>query len=197
MFFWVSWGFWVIATFLMQRSAKRLKITVGILVMIIASPYVISIFEFKISLTGIFLFGTLFYLAARIERMKSVYLFICSFIIMLAYVCFQLFALFDPVWILFSRNWMLALLILFLSIFLQGNKYYRIIIAMLGSLQGDFLYALILQKHTFPYIIGSLSFLDVTVLSVGLISIWNGIEFLSTFFDNHYNELEREKHKLS
>lgn len=196
-FFWVSWGFWVIATFFMQRSARRLKITVWILMMIIASPYVISIFEFKISLSGVFLFGTLFYLASQIERLKFAYLFICSFIIMLAYVSFQLFELFDPVWLLFPRNWMLAVLIVSLTIILQGNKYFRIIIVMLGSIQGEFLYALILQKYSFPYIIGSFSFLDVTALSVGLLTMWNGIEFLTTFFDNQFNELEREKHKLS
>lgn len=196
-FYWVSWGGWVIATFFMQKGARRLNISLWLLIMIIASPYTISMFELKMSLAGIFLFGTLFYSAAQIDRPMAAYLFICSFIIMLTYVCFQLFELIDPVWLLFPRNWMLAVLLVSLTVILQGDKYFRIIIVLLGSTQGEFLYALILKKYSFPYIIGSFSFLDVTALSVGLITIWNGIEFLTTFYDNHFNQLEREKQKLS
>lgn len=70
-------------------------------------------------------------------------------------------------------------------------------IVVLGAIQGEFLYALILSKYSFPYVIGSLTFLDVLSLSTILIVLWSGMELLASFYERHFNQLEREKQKLS
>ncbi|WP_235822808.1 YphA family membrane protein [Cytobacillus massiliigabonensis] len=197
-FYWVSWFFWIAATFFMDKNHhSRFALSLYLLLLIIASPYTIALFDFDLSIAGLFLCCPLFYFASRLDWQKMIYLFICSFIIMLAYVCFHLFELFDPVWLIFPRNWMLAVILLIMSLLLHGKKRYRLFIVVLGSLQGEFLYALILSEYSFPYVIASLAFLDVLSLSAILLALWNGIEFLASFYERHFNLLEREKQKLS
>ncbi|MBU8879110.1 hypothetical protein BGM26_08945 [Bacillus sp. FJAT-29790] len=197
-FYWVAWTFWIIATFFMKRSeASRIKLSLWLLLIIILSPHVISVFGMKISVAGLFLAGTLFMFTAKLERLKAVYFILCSFIIMLAYVCFLLFELFDPVWLVFPRNGMLAFLLVFLTVMLQENRLNRILIVLLGSIQGDLLYALILSKYSFPYLVGSFAFFDAAALSTIMLTIWNGVEFLAAYYEKHYNQIEREKQKLS
>src|SRR5690606_32574001 len=156
MFYWIAWTFWVITTFFMKKEdSLRLGFSLWLLALIILSPYSVPVFDFEISIAGIFLGCSIFGFGARIKGKKLLYLFICSFIIMLAYVCFHLFALFDPVWLVFPRNWMLAAVLVFTSLILQENKVSRILIILLGALQGEVLYALILSKYSFPYLIAS------------------------------------------
>ena len=197
-FYWLTWSFWIIATFFMKKENKtRLKFSIWLLLFICASSWVIPIFGYEVSGAGIFLSCSLFYAAARMERLKMLYSLLCSFIIMLAYVCFYLFELFDPVWLIFPRNWMLAVIVVCISFLLQRNSWGRVYILLLGSIQGEFLYALILSKYSFPFLIASFTFLDVIALATLLVTIWNGIEYLATFYERHFNQLEREKQKLS
>ncbi|MBS4191048.1 hypothetical protein KHA94_12735 [Bacillus sp. FJAT-49705] len=196
-FYWIAWFFWVIATFLLKKKhVNRLRLSLWILLLIIFSPHSILLFEMEISLASIILVIPLFKVIVRMKKIKASYLLLCSFIIMLSYVCFHLFELFDPVWIIFPRIWMLTVLLISLSIVLQTNKIYRIIIILLGSIQGEFLYALILKKYTFPHVIGSYAFLDVIALSTIIIATWNGLEYLSTFYEKNLNRVEKEKQKL-
>ncbi|MBP2240692.1 hypothetical protein J2Z40_001251 [Cytobacillus eiseniae] len=196
-FYWVSWMVWIMATFFMKKDQLRLKLSWILLVIIIASPHIVPIFQFEISMAGIFLCSIFFYLATKMERLKMVYGCICAFIIMLAYVCFHLFELFDPVWLIFPRNWMLSVMVVFLALILQENKRNRMYIIILGSFQGEILYALILSKYSFPYLIASLTFLDTMTIALGLVALWNGIELLASFYEKYFNQLEREKQKLS
>lgn len=197
-FYWASWFFWIVATFFMNKNhLSRFWLSLYLLLLIIASPYTVTLFGFDLSIAGLFLCCPLFYVASRLEWQKLTYLLICSFIIMLAYVCFHLFELFDPVWLIFPRNWMLAVILLIMSLILHGNKRSRMFIIVLGSIQGEFLYALIISKYSFPYVIASLTFLDVLSLSSILLAIWNGIEWLASFYERHFNQLEREKQKLT
>ncbi|KOP83259.1 hypothetical protein ACFFHH_08385 [Cytobacillus solani] len=197
-FYWVSWFFWIIATFFMNKNGRsRLMLSLFLLLLIIVSPYTVVLFNFELSIAGLLLCCPLYSFAARLDWKKRMYLLICSFIIMLAYVCFHLFALFDPVWLIFPRNWMLAVILMLLSFVLNGKKIHRMYIVVLGAIQGEFLYALILSKYSFPYVIGSLTFLDVLSLSTILIVLWSGMESLASFYERHFNQLEREKQKLS
>jgi hypothetical protein len=197
-FYWVSWFFWIVATFFMKKNNQiRLKISLYLLLLIIVSPYTVTLFNFDLSIISFFLYSPLLYITARLERLKTIYIIICSFIIMLAYVCFHLFELFDPVWLIFPRNWMLAVMLLLISLTLHGNKRHRLYIIILGSIQGEFLYAFVLSKYSFPYVVASLAFLDVLSLTAILIAVWSGIEVLASFYERHFNQLEREKHKLS
>ncbi|QED48445.1 YphA family membrane protein [Cytobacillus dafuensis] len=197
-FYWIAWFFWVIATFMLKKKhINRLRQSIWILLLIIFSPYSFFLFDMEISLASLILVIPLFIVIVRMKKLIAAHLLFCSFIIMLSYVCFHLFELYDPVWIIVPRIWMLTVLLISLSIVLQTNKLYRIFIILFGSIQGEFLYALILKKYTFPHVIGSFAFLDVIALSTIIIAAWNGLEYLSTFYEKHLNQIEKEKQKLS
>ena len=195
-FYWFAWIYWVIATFFLKKdSLIRLCLSLWVLVLIIVSPYSFFLSNLEISYVSILLLGTLFVLISRFKRLKTAYILLSSFIIMIAYVCFQLFELFDPVWLIFPRKWMLAFLMIALSIILHKNRVHRLIIILFGSLQGEFLYAYIVNKYSFPHLIGSYAYLDSITLATGLLAIWSGFEFLTDFYEKHINQLEKEKGK--
>lgn len=90
---------------------------------------------------------------------------------------------------------MLAFVIISLAIILHNNRVHRLIIILLGSIQGDFLYAYILNKYSFPHVIGSYAYLDGITLSAGFLAVWSGVEFLTDFFEKQTNQFEKEKGK--
>ncbi|MBY0122576.1 hypothetical protein [Bacillus sp. S/N-304-OC-R1] len=197
-FYWITWIYWVISTFFMKKgSLSRFYLSLWILMLIIISPYSFSLYDFEISFASIMLLVTLFLMVSTIKSLKAAYVLLSSFIIMLAYVCFHLFELFDPVLLIFPRNWMLAILLISLTFILQANKLYRFIILILGSIQGEFLYAYILNKYSFPFLIGSYAYLDAIALSTALAAAWTSFEYLTSFYEKHLNQIEKEKQKLS
>ncbi len=196
-FFWISWLFWIMATFFMKRgSEERFKLSLSLLLLIIVSPIVISVSGFKLSLSSLYIYIVLFLFLSKHKGVTLLHIFFCSFIMTLAYICFQIYEFFDPVWVVFPRNWMLSIIIVVLAISLQVNKLFRIYILLLGMVQGDFLYAIILKKYLFPYTVSSFSFLDVAALSTGLLVCWNSIEVIAQFFAKHYHQIEKQKQKL-
>lgn len=198
LFYWIAWMFWIMVIFFMKRDSKeRFTLALSILLVIIASPKMITIFGLHFSFSCLFLYLLLLYVLVKQERMMIFSIFLSAFIVMLAYACFHIYELFDPVWLLFPRIWMMSGLLVALSIILQTKKSFRFLVLLLGSIQGDFLYSLILKKYSFPYTIGSFSFLDIASLSAIFLTIWNGIEMLAEFYAKHYNQSEKEKQKLS
>lgn len=196
-FYWISWVFWIIATFFMKKGKARLCISIWLLLIIIFSPYSLSLYYFEISYVSILLLSSLFVMISTIKSFKAAYVLVSSFIVMIAYVCFLLYELIDPVWLFIPRNWMLAMLLFSLALLLHAQILSRLMIILLGSIQGELLYAYILNKYSFPYLIGSYAYLDAIALSAGLLAGWAGFEFLTTFYEKHINQLEREKQKLS
>lgn len=197
-FYWISWVFWIFTTFFMKKGSQlRLVLSIWILLMIVISPHSFFLFNFEISFVTVLLIGSLFFCISLIKGRKAVYVLLSSFITMIAYACFHLFELFDPVWLIMPRNSLLALLLLSLSVILHSNKIYSIMIILLGSIHGEFLYAYILKKYSFPYLIGSLDYLDAVALSSALLGVWIGFEKFAAFYENYFNQVEKEKQKLS
>lgn len=197
-FYWVTWIIWILATFFMKKGRQlRFYLSLGILLLIISSPLTLSILGMELSFASVILLFTSITLIATFKRKKAAYMMVSSFILMLAYVCFQLFELFDPVWVFLPRNWMLSFLLIALTLLLHNDSVYRIAILLLGSIQGDILYGYILNQYTFPYIIGSYVYLDTVALTFALLLVWLWFEKMITFFEKYLFEVEKEKHKLS
>lgn len=116
---------------------------------------------------------------------------------MLGYVSFHLLELFDPVWVLIKREWLLSLALGYLTLMLQSNRFLRAATLLTGAVQGEILFAVIMKSYTFDYPIGSFSFLDIAALSIGVLLIWSGIEKAVAFIEKHFQHVEREKQKLS
>ncbi|MBA2870159.1 hypothetical protein HNQ85_000417 [Anoxybacillus calidus] len=182
-FYWFSWMLWVIYTFLMKKDKVRTLFAVTLLILITISIYETTIGSFQLTLSYIFILFMACYFAARRNRWQLIYMLISSIIVTLAYVSFQLFALFDPVWVFLNQTWMLAVILTIITIMLYGDFYSRLLCFIIGACQGDFLYAVILKRFSFSYVIGSLAFFDMLLISWSLMFGWFVLENASAYVD--------------
>jgi hypothetical protein len=116
---------------------------------------------------------------------------------MLAYGSFQLFELFDPVWLILDRNWMFAVVLTYMTIMMHNNGFKRMTTLIFGSIHGEIVYSLVLDGYSIEIPVGSLQFLDVISISVCLILAWSGFEKLTSMFEGHVYQLEKGRGRQS
>jgi hypothetical protein len=193
-----AWAIWIIATFLIKKKSKiRLPIACFILLAIIISPYSFQIQDISVSYLSIFSMLIIFIRIGYLNLKKKLYFFLTSLIISIGYGTFLLFELFDPIWIVIKREWMLALLITYLSVLLQEKLAWRISTVIIGCIYGDIIFAIIIQRFSFPYYIGSMSLFDVCSLATIMLFGWEGIKLSISYLESLYHAEEREKQKTT
>jgi hypothetical protein len=198
MFYWICWMYWIFLTFILEKqNPYRFKLSAVVLSVIILSNIHFKFIGFELHLVGLFLLAISYFVISRERQGAIIYFFICSFILTIAYVTFHLFEIFDPIWIVFKKEWMMGVCFTILALLLQKNLRGRLLIIVSGTMQGEFLYAYILSKYHFPYTIGSFAYLDVCLLTSALLVGWSCLENAGTFFGNHFNFLGRAKQKSS
>ena len=137
MFYWVYWWFWIFCTFILKRqNPYRLKLSVFILTMIILANFHFTLAMFDLYASGFFLLFLSYAVVYKEKTKTIVYYLICSFIVTLAYVTFRLFEIFDPVWIVFNKDWMMGICICYIAILLQKGLRGRLIVIASGTMQG-------------------------------------------------------------
>lgn len=197
-FYWVFWLFWVILTFFVSKqNPYRVRLAAMVLIVIICSASKISIGNTDIILSGaiVLLFA---YSFLGQEKGRTIgYSLICSLIVSIAYVTFQLFEIFDPIWILFNRDLMMGIVIGYVVLLLQKTLKGRLLIAVCGTMQGEFLYGYIVSNFQFPYQIGGYSYLDVCSLVAVLLAAWSLLEAAGPFLQSHFQFPNRGKQKTS
>ncbi|EIJ78696.1 hypothetical protein PB1_14099 [Bacillus methanolicus PB1] len=197
-FYWFCWLIWVAATFLLDNKNKyRYTVSKRLLVIIILSPIHFSVFHFQVYAAVVFIFFSIMMDISRLRNGTILYFFISSFIIMLAYVSFLMFELYDPVWVIINRDWLLAFILIYLTIVLQSDVRMRMYTMLAGIVQGELLYAFVLRQNGLIYPIGSLEFLDLATLAVAILLLWSGLKFTAAYFNTYFNHFEKEKHKSS
>lgn len=198
-FYWLAWIGWVWTTFFMNRdNPQRLKWTIMLLAIIFAAPYTVDVHIFELHLSAFAIAFFIFFETRRKKTVSFLYLFLSSFIIMLAYTSFLMFELFDPVWVLFDRKIMLGAAGFYLAILLHKNRHDRILTLVSGFLQGDILFSAILWKFNFPYAAASMAFMDILFISLGLLLAWSAVETMITVMSgNTINQVEGEEQKTS
>ncbi|MDR6998560.1 hypothetical protein [Neobacillus niacini] len=198
MFYWICWSFWVYLTFFLNKqNPYRFKLAASILIVIILSTIHFGIGNTEVYASGLFIFILTFISYSKEKLRAIIYFFICSYIVGIAYVTFHLFEIFDPVWIIIKKEWMMGILLGYLAILLQKTLRGRLLIVLNGTMQGEFLYALILSKYHFPYSIGAYAYLDVCALISFLLVGWSFFENAGTIFQNHFNYTGKAKQKSS
>jgi hypothetical protein len=176
-FYWFSWIGWIVITFFMKKDNKRYFFSIVLLCMIIGSIYDVSFYEGKANLAFLLLIITCYFLIAQESKRRSIFpMLFHSILITIATVCFQLFAIYDPIWVMFDQKWMLSFLVVYLALILAKTRNERLLIAVVGLSQGELLFALVGYAYRFPIQIGYLSFLDLAAIIIVLISSWNGFE---------------------
>ncbi|MFJ7725539.1 hypothetical protein ACIQXV_05160 [Neobacillus sp. NPDC097160] len=198
MFYWICWSLWVYLTFLLNRgNPYRFKLSAIILILLLLSNFQLKVGIFEVQAGGLFLLITSYLFISQEKRGAMIYYFICSFIISMAYVTFHLFEIFDPIWIIFKKEWMMAIVFGCLAILLQKTLKGRLLIMICGTMQGEFLYAFILNKFPFPHPIGALEYLDVCSLIAALLVGWSLLENAGPIIQNHIHFFEKGKQKSS
>lgn len=193
-FYWIAWSLWIIVTFFVSKAnTYRYLASFALLLLIIITPY-----HFSIGTTEIAVSFFLLYIAASFLFVKSqcghpLYLVTCMLIVSFAYCAFLCFEMFDPIWVVFNRDWMLAGMLACLVILLHKQALSRICILIFAALNGEVIFALIIQKYGFPFQIGSFGFLDVLSMAFVVVSGWNMIEYLAAYLERNLNPLVKEK----
>jgi hypothetical protein len=197
-FYWILWLFWVCITFFLNKhNPYRTKLAAVILLIIILSDVHFLVESFQFYASGLFMLLLSYIILSKKKLGSLLYAFICSFIVTIAYVTFNLFVIFDPVWVIFQKEWMMGVCISFLAIILQTSLKDRLLIVVSGTMQGEILYAFYLSKFEFSYPIGTIAYLDVASLVIILLVGWGALENAGTFFQNHFHFLEKGKQKSS
>jgi hypothetical protein len=198
MFYWICWSFWVYLTFILEKHHPyRLKLSVFVLLLIISSDFHFTFAKVEYYASGFYLLFLSYALISQEKIGAIFYYFICSFIVSMAYVTFHLFEIFDPIWIIFKKEWMMGICFGYLAILLQKTLKGRLLIILAGTMQGEFLYAHILSRYQFPYTIGAFAYLDVCALISALLVGWSIFENAGVFLQNHLHFLEKGKQKSS
>jgi hypothetical protein len=197
-FYWTFWLYWVYLTFFMRKNhAYRLRLAVMVLLAIIFSTSHFIIGPFDIYASGLLLLLFSYIILSQDKRGTIFYLCICSLIISIAYVTIQLFEIFDPIWMILNREWMMGIVISYLSLLLKKSLKGRLLIVVSGLVQGEFLYAYILQTLHLPYQIGTLAFLDVCSIIVAIVTGWWFLENAGAILQQHFHFTEKAKQKTS
>ncbi|RSD26485.1 YphA family membrane protein [Mesobacillus subterraneus] len=198
-FYWLAWISWVWTTFMMDKNHPlRHSLSFFILSVILLAPFEVEFLmgEYSLAAFGIALF--LFFSTQRKKTGSFLYLFLSSFIIMLAYTSFLMFELFDPIWVLFDRKIMLGALGFYLAVLLHKDRHNRLLSLISGFLLGDIMYSVILAKFHFPYPVASLAFLDILFISLAMLVLWSAVETVISFMSkNTITHAEGEEQKTS
>ncbi|MEH7236602.1 YphA family membrane protein [Bacillus sp. JJ1562] len=192
-FYWICWMAWVCSTFLMKKNKERLFLSILFLMTIILSPYYVVIGDIKINCSILVIISYCLREISNRPKKQLLYLLICILTISLAYCSFLLFELFDPVWLLFNRNLMLGAVLIYVTIMLLKDFRLRLAGLLIGAIQGDILFGIIINNVNFPYEVGSFVFLDVISISFGFIFVWSSLEILLHHFDVMVQKNTKEK----
>lgn len=177
-FLWIAWSIWLYVIFFCQGERAK-SLTIMLLFLITLFPYTFIVGDVVIN--GAFLLCLFYvsYLLINENWLRKSYYFLLSLMITCASVAFQLFAIFDPVSILFNRTYLLAIVLVALVLTLPMRREQRIPVLAMGFLQSEFIYKDILAALTVERIIGDAAFFDVLSLMVLLVVVWNAFEAFS------------------
>ncbi|MEH7075614.1 YphA family membrane protein [Neobacillus drentensis] len=197
-FYWVFWGVWIYLTFILEKqNPYRLKLAIIVLIAIILSNVQFAVGKFDIQASGLFMLGCCYLFINQEKRAALIYFFICTFTVSIAYVTFHLFEIFDPIWIIFKKEWMMGIMLWYLAILLQKTLKGRLLIIFAGAMQGEILYAFTLNKFQFQYLIGTFSYLDVCSLTAVLLTGWSVLENAGSILQTQFHYFEKGKQKSS
>ncbi|MFD3446120.1 hypothetical protein ACFDTO_16120 [Microbacteriaceae bacterium 4G12] len=191
-FYFFAWVSWTIATFLMKKGKMRLLIASLSLLLVISSQTAISIGPFHVYISSFLLMGIGFIGIASYSKWKKVHAIISSMIVAMMYTIFHLIELYDPIWIVVNRVWMLSGLLIYVTLLLIREPWLRLYVLSIGGVQGEIFLAAVLRKYEFHNAIGPGAFLDVIACTVVLLCIvhllFKGFMYIEPLKRKHVKE---------
>uniref|UniRef100_UPI003F50C038 YphA family membrane protein n=1 Tax=Bacillus pumilus TaxID=1408 RepID=UPI003F50C038 len=163
-YYWSIWFVWIIVTFIMEKSSWRNVLGVFVLVHIICSHFMISIFDMSLNAGYLmtFLYACAGFVIFRSGHQIMRIIQLGSMVS--AYAFFMIFALYDPVWFtLIKVDWVVFALLILMSLTYGHHFTERVTLWMMAVCLGEALYALTIHRLTSSIVIGNLSFLSLVV----------------------------------
>lgn len=192
-FYFLGWIGWIIITFLFSKSAIRTFLSILLLSLLAGSATHVNIFGFSVNVAFIILVLTAIILLSKTLKQRYVlhYFSICT--LSLAYVCFVIFEIYDPVWIFIDRTWMLSFILLYITLLLFKTKWERFVFMLTGVLQGEILNSFVLNSIFSYSVIGSFDFLAVLFLTSAGLGAWVVFENITVYLDSIIQKRVRER----
>ncbi|MBC6975570.1 hypothetical protein H9I32_25320 [Bacillus sp. Xin] len=180
-FYFIAWMGWIVTTFFLKKDEIRWKVSAVILVFIICSQITVYIASFTVSVNALIL-GVISFLGIALYSIwKKIYALLSALIIAMLYTSFHLLGVYDPVWIVIDRTWMLGGALVYASILLHRDRLLRLCSLYAGALQGEILVTFIFRRLHFPYEFGSLAFFDSIAVSTLLVMVTSYIVKISAY----------------
>ncbi|WP_427847130.1 YphA family membrane protein [Bacillus pumilus] len=148
----------------MEKSSWRNVLGVFVLVHIICSHFMISIFDMSLNVGYLmtFLYACAGFVIFRSGHQIMRIIQLGSMVS--AYAFFMIFALYDPVWFtLIKVDWVVFALLILMSLTYGHHFTERVTLWMMAVCLGEALYALTIHRLTSSIVIGDLSFLSLVV----------------------------------
>ncbi|WP_260982957.1 YphA family membrane protein [Bacillus pumilus] len=163
-YYWSIWFVWIIVTFIMEKSSWRNVLGICVLVHIICSHFMISMFDMSLNAGYLmtFLYACTGFVLCRSGHQIMRIIQLGSMVS--AYAFFMIFALYDPVWFtLIKVDWVVFTLLILMSLTYGHDFKERVTLWMMSICLGEALYALTIHRLTSSIVIGDLSFLSLVV----------------------------------
>ncbi|RDU36334.1 hypothetical protein DRW41_12400 [Neobacillus piezotolerans] len=192
MFYLAAWCSLIYLAFLASGRLRSMRgLRASILLAIIASPLHFQVGE---SLVYIGWISIYFYSIIHIIQAnwkQKAYFSVCGIIVSMLYSSIRLFELFDPIVFIIKKEWFIAIVISLLVPILYRPFKWRLLVIMVGIIQGELLYALVLAKNSMPFDAGGYAFMDTLSLVAAVAFIWNAIEKCAAWLGSSINSMER------
>ena len=125
----------------MKKDLIRWKLGACILIFIICSPLHVTIASFVVSVNALLLCIISF---IRYILSGKLYSLLSALIIAMLYTSFHLLEIYDPIWIVVDRVFLLSSALVYTSVLLHGDRILRLCSLYVGMLQGEPLVTFIL-----------------------------------------------------
>jgi len=179
-FFWMSWIFWVIITFFMDKTRRRTHLAILLLMAIAGANTYISIKQQQISLSFLFIIGGAFLMHGKSQKWKH-YMFV-SITIMIGYTAILLWEKISPIWMIIPEYLLIPFMCGMIIIVLIKDFYQRLMTGLLGICAGELLHKLILSSYHLQQPIGDLRFLDQLIILVIILYVNDLMQRISMSF---------------
>lgn len=189
-FYWLSWAFWIVITFIMEKGRPRTLLACWLLVALLVSNIYFTIEGFDISLTFLVLLVGVIALQVLINH--SIYQIFASFILMTGYIAMLLWENFAPIWLFLPRFILIPLFCVIILHFLFKNASNKIAAGLFGICAGEIIYSFILSSYDLSEAIGEMAFLDLVIVTVAFIIcvelLKKGKQKFSLLFSSYHSD---------
>ncbi|CAH0345557.1 hypothetical protein [Bacillus sp. CECT 9360] len=179
-FYWILWMAWVIVMFFIPKTFQgRYWFLFHLLVVMVLAAYELQVYRYVIHISSMYLLLVCCFYIRNQSLWRTIEFIVSSFIISLGYACFQLYAMLDPVWLIFKADWMFGVLINYLVLLIIHEWKLRFGALLVGMLIGETIFSGLLLGNSIPYKAGSYAWLDSAVLVLLMNLTWASLEFIS------------------